>query len=106
MTKMRCVCPELRSMGRNECYRLGEIQGPIYYRDINSMYLSVMRGNQFPTKLIAYKKRVNLDDIPEYCSSRLVTARVKISTDRPLYPLRDLNKLLFPIGEFDTWLSS
>src|SRR5216683_929374 len=92
--------------GRNECYQLGEIQGPIYYIDINSMYLSVMQANQFPTKLIAYKKRVNLDDIPEYCSSRLVTARVKISTDSPLYPLRDLNKLLFPIGDFDTWLSS
>lgn len=92
--------------GRVECFRLGTITESQYLFDVNSMYPAVMRDNTFPYQLIGKIKDVYLDRISEMCSAFCVVAKTILKTQTPAYPLRADSKLIFPVGEFTTYLST
>lgn len=93
--------------GRVECWHIGKLTGNYFYADVNSMYPYVMRNLQFPTKLLSYRGHCDIETIQEYIENGDgVIAKVKIKTDKPYFPKRIDKKLIFPIGEFYTFLST
>lgn len=86
--------------GRNECFRHGRIEGPIYYLDINSMYPSVMKGNPYPIRLLGYDVRVPESTYLKYHKTHAVIADVMIRTEEPIYPRVHDKRLCFPVGQF------
>lgn len=92
--------------GRTECFRLGRVEHRTWLYDVNSMYPAVMRGNMYPTQIIAHTKYAGTGDIATWLKSHCVSARVVLRTDVPAYPLRRDNKLVFPTGSFETCLTS
>lgn len=85
--------------GRNEAFRIGDIPGPIYVLDVNSLYPSIMKGNDYPIEFVRYRgynDTLSLKhDLNDYC----VIARLKIKVNKPLYA-KKTDRLLFPIGTF------
>lgn len=92
--------------GRNEAWRIGTVPGPIYYVDVNSMYPAVMIENKFPVKLLTYRKRAKLGELKKFIDKGYqVIASVKLRAKQPIYFKKD-RKLVFPVGEFTTTLST
>jgi hypothetical protein len=65
-----------------------------------------MRQEPVPVRLVDFLPRLPLDRAGEILSSFAVTARVRLCTDRPLYPIRHARKVIYPTGEFTTVLST
>lgn len=90
--------------GRTEAFFLGSWQGePFYLVDVNSMYPSVMRDNEYPVKFIKRRSSCELPTLAGYLKKYCVIATVSLGTDEPVFPLRDL-RTIFPVGEFTTTL--
>ena len=92
--------------GRTECFKIGTINEPMYLLDINSQYPFVMRSNEYPVECQTYIKDVSLRELNDLLSEYMVTAHVAINTNIPIYPIRHAGKLIFPIGKYETYLSS
>lgn len=82
---------------------------PVYHVDVNSLYPSVMRGNSYPVECLcdsAGTPVVWRSPSVEWLVGRLedysCVATVKISTDRPWYPKRHNNEVVYPVGTFFT----
>ena len=93
--------------GRVECGVIGEVKGgPFTKLDVNSMYPAVMLGNYYPTKLRQWVKSPTLDytqrQLTKYCG----VAFCRLRTPLPFAAKRDRGRLIFPVGEFDTYLST
>jgi hypothetical protein len=92
--------------GRNEAWRIGQINDPIYYCDVNSMYPAVMKNNVFPVKLLTHRKRGTVKELQQFIDrGQLIIARVIVKADHPIY-FKKAGKLIFPVGEFRTTLST
>jgi hypothetical protein len=93
--------------GRTEAFRIGEVKGNEFMIiDVNSMYPFVMSVNDYPSKLIA-----TLKDVPQSQYERILRgygmiAEVDLNTDEPVYSVRQRGKLIFPVGNFTTYLST
>jgi DNA polymerase type B, organellar and viral len=112
--------------GRCECYRIGEIEGPVYHLDIRSAYASQCVRESVPIRL----SRV-LRDVPDYdlglsLALHQCIASVRIRTDERAYPYRRLpsgvadspspsggrttadirggTDIVYPVGQYDTVL--
>lgn len=92
--------------GRTESFRIGQVQERVYYIDVNAMYPAVMHDEQFPTKLIGYTTHATLADIRIWLKQYSVCAQVLLRTNKPFAPLKIKSKLLFPVGQFVTILST
>lgn len=92
--------------GRTECFYIGEIDGPLYQLDVNSMYPDVMRSNLMPTVLIGVYRRVSHLELAKLLKSFCIVAEVTITTDVPVFPQFSQGKLIFPVGTFDTVLTT
>lgn len=92
--------------GRVECFRLGQLGGPLYQLDINSQYPAHMLAEQFPTKLIGVYKRPTKQEILRWLTQNSVVARCTLNTDEAAYALLDNGKLIFPLGQFTTTLTT
>lgn len=92
--------------GRTECFEIGKLSGDVYKVDYNSMYPSVMHDNLYPTVLCGYGDSVSLKKLAEHLGSYCVVARVTVVTVEPIYPKHYNSRLIFPVGEFETTLSS
>jgi len=90
--------------GRTECFFIGEFNKPVYKLDINSHYPYAMIDNYFPTKLIKCNSDIKKEDIKELSKKYLLIADVTIKTDKPFYPIRYNDRVVFPTGEFKTTL--
>lgn len=92
--------------GRSECFFIGK-QKNCRYIDRNSMYAAEMAAGEYPT---AYVRTLRQPDIQTLSKSLdagyLAIAQVSINTDLPIYPYRNKQKLIFPIGNFQTWLAT
>jgi hypothetical protein len=92
--------------GRNEVFNLGEIKNDIYYVDVNSMYPSVMMDEEYPTKLVSYRERVDIDDLKYLIKEGyLICGNFMVETETPVYPKKE-KRLIFPVGTFETFLST
>lgn len=95
------------SGGRVECFFLGRKDGGrFYYLDINSMYPYVMRNNEYPVKLIGYRKDVGVDLLEKYLRDYCLVAKVRVKTSVALFPVKQDGKVFYPVGEFDCCLST
>ena len=92
--------------GRTECFRIGKIPGRVTTLDFNSMYPYVMEDMEYPTVLRGVWKRVTHEELARTLKRYCVCAEVEIETDEPIYPFRQADRLVFPVGRFRTHLSS
>lgn len=92
--------------GRVECLTLGTQVTNVHCVDINSMYPYVMREYEYPSKLHGRYTRVKLDELSRWVQRYCVCARVLITTNEPVYPERTEHGLVFPVGQFETCLST
>ena len=93
--------------GRTEAFWHGRIDGPLYKLDINSMYPAIMAREPVGYHLEAY--------FPEWApqswdrailDGKHLVARVTLDTDEPVYGVVHGQRLIFPVGRFDTTLST
>ena len=95
---------EAYSGGRTEAFCVGvNVPVPVYDVDFNSLYASVMIDNPFPIALDRVKQGGVSELYDDLRSNRLVIARVRLRASVPAFPVKG-DKLLFPVGEFDTTL--
>lgn len=93
--------------GRCECFYIGKIEHKrIYKLDINSMYPSVMRKNLYPVRFMYNIPYPDLRRLKIALQKAAVIANVDIVTEKPAYPFKKDNKLIFPVGRFTTTLCS
>lgn len=93
--------------GRTELFAKGELPpGEYAYVDINSAYASVMRDEEFPTALMAVLRRVSVERLGKLCEKYALVADVDLAAESPLYPRRWEQRLVFPVGSFNTTLST
>lgn len=94
--------------GRVECWQIGERKNDdFYYIDVNSMYPYVMANFNYPTKLLSYQSYNSISDLKIAIRDGVgLVAKVKVKTEKPYFPLRRDKKLIFPVGEFWTYLST
>lgn len=91
--------------GRNECFKVGMVHGPVYHLDFNSFYGAIARDAQCPARFIEYgecdAEGLQVMIAKGYC----VFADVMIGCHEPIYPKRIDDRLTFPIGTFRTTLA-
>lgn len=91
--------------GRTEAWFLGKVPETVYKLDVNSMYPYVMREKRYPVKLISYSKYGTPDEVRDAMrAGYLVIAKCRIVTEKPIFPVRLNDNLIFPIGDFVTYL--
>lgn len=91
--------------GRVECRQIGRVKGNKFVQlDVNSMYPTVMRQGQYPGKLLHWVANCSLDRVRKALAHYCAMASVAINTDQPAYAKRHEGKLIFPVGEFNTYL--
>jgi len=93
--------------GRCECFWYGCVPCDVVYTlDVNSMYPYVMRDFLYPAKLLTLRFDVAPEVLREFLKNYLVCAEVLVETDIPCLPVRENNRLIFPVGRFVTSLST
>ena len=93
--------------GRCECFRIGRFEGERFYKlDVNAMYPFIMKENDFPHKFEKVGYDVPISVIKNNQSKWLYCAEVELQTDKPIYPYRRDNKLIFPVGKFTAYLTT
>ncbi len=93
--------------GRTECFRFGKVPGNDFVSiDVNSMYPFVMKKYRLPTRLVDYYENPGYDRYERCKDSTCQVAKVRVVTDAPWYGVRRNGKLIFPVGEFDCYLST
>lgn len=89
--------------GRTECFFLGAAPKEKYYKlDINSQYPTVMRENDFPTRLAAVRKILSPAVMKKVRRDHLIIADIETRIDRPILPVVYNDRLCFPIGHIKT----
>lgn len=92
--------------GRCECFRLGlQAAQPYTMLDVNSMYPFVMHERTYPVKLCFNRQAPPLSKFESIMAGYQCVATVGLDTDLPMYPTRRNDKLIFPIGRFQTTLA-
>lgn len=93
--------------GRVECFYIGKLPKEKYYNlDVNSMYPSVMLKNEYPVKYLYHIVRPPVAFLKGVLKTKCVIAKVKLRTKENIFPYVLENKLVFPIGEFITTLTT
>jgi len=93
--------------GRSECFFIGDLpEFHFYMVDVNSMYPWVMANKRLPVKAIGHYKDMRLGRAQECLRQYGMMARCRVQARQPRYPYRKNGKLLFPVGEFETVLTT
>lgn len=92
--------------GRVSCFALGHVRGPVTYLDINQMYPSVMRLNDYPTRLLGVYPDQDTRRWPKLVRNYCIVARCTVRASEPCYPKILDHRLDFPLGEFETTLAT
>lgn len=78
----------------------------LYKLDVNSMYPSVMRSQSYPTQLLEFSEHVSDRVLEMFLRSYSVIADVTVHTDQARYPLRTVQGVIYPLGDFRTKLTT
>lgn len=90
--------------GMVQCSWLGPMpEGEFYELDVASMYPSVMKG-PMPSRLIPVKEEPDVYLLSSLLESYEACADVVVKTRYHRYPVRKGNKIVFPVGEYQTSL--
>jgi hypothetical protein len=78
----------------------------VYKLDFNSMYPSVMVGNNFPVRLVELIEAPTFDLFEMFLRMYLVVGRVRLNASHPYYPLKTPSGTIYPLGDFVTTLTT
>lgn len=95
--------------GRVECWQVGRFTSDsgFFGFDINSMYPYVMLKHAYPVKLLTVKKYISLEKIEKVLEAGFgICAEVAVKVEKPVFPVRVKGNLIFPVGEFRTFLTT
>ena len=93
--------------GRTECFFIGTREGErITKLDVNSMYPYVMKHFAYPCRLVMYTETPSMRELERALISHAVIADVTVRTEEPVYAVRTRERLIFPVGEFRTVLTT
>lgn len=92
--------------GRVECKFIGAVEGDMYYVDVNSMYPYVMREYEYPYRWYYTYTNPDLRLLKEKLERYCCTARVVIRTEKNAFPGIVNDRLCYPVGEFETVMST
>jgi DNA polymerase elongation subunit (family B) len=93
--------------GRVEAFQQGRLEGDhYYYLDINNMYGYIMQSNLFPVGLQDHSTKPGISRLITYLERYAVTARVTVNTDEPVYITKHNNHTCYPLGRFETVLTT
>lgn len=93
--------------GRTEVFRAGKYTDDTYYKiDVNSMYPYVMRNNEYPTQLRGIAEDAPIDSIKRAIDKYAIIANVDLNTQEPYFPIYNGYKNVYPIGRFNTTLTT
>jgi len=93
--------------GRTEAYHIGKVPGSDFILlDINSMYPFVMKKYRYPSKLVCLLDGGEMSDYTEWLGGYGMIAEVDLDTPEPAFACRYNKKLIFPTGQFRTFLCS
>lgn len=73
--------------------------------DFRAMYPTLLRDREFPRKLITVRADVRPAELVGLCEHFGVIARVTAVTERPYFPLREYDRVFYPVGQFQTTLT-
>lgn len=91
--------------GRTDCWRLGEVTGPVYQYDANSLYPSMMTSHKYPVEMLSHETYKELKPPSIITDAAGTIARVRIRADAGEYPIRAVGGTYFCQGYFDTTLA-
>lgn len=80
------------------------IDGDLEHWDIASMYPTILATEPFPDRLLFIRDHPSMDRLKDELRDRGVIADVTLSTDRPDYPYRDEDRVIWPVGQYRTCL--
>ncbi len=91
--------------GRTECFKIGLFKN-IYKLDINSMYPNSMLNHDYPVEFVQIIEKGSKEKLYEIINDRkyLVIAHLTVNLESQKIPYRDEEKLLYPIGYFESWI--
>ncbi|RLB83730.1 MAG: hypothetical protein DRH24_06540, partial [Deltaproteobacteria bacterium] len=93
--------------GRCECFGLGRFRDKeLFYLDVNSMYPYVMKEFEYPIRLYKVEHNPSINKLKFHVNKHCVIAHVLIYTEKPMFPLRLENKVIYPTGYFWTTLTT
>ena len=81
------------------------IPGPIHHVDVRSMYAWLLRERTYPVRYLTSYRDVRPDQLIALAQEYGVIAAVRVRAAEGEYPVRRDDKLLYPIGEFNTVLT-
>ena len=91
--------------GRVECFRFGKQPLDDYVLlDINSMYPYIMKTCPVPVRTLDIAKGLDISKLQSVLDSYGAIAYVSLDTDEPCYAYRVGGKIVFPVGNFDTYV--
>lgn len=93
--------------GRTEAFYIGVLpEATYYYMDVNSMYPSVMQTEEYPRKLIGFRRNISTKMLGKLLEDYCIIARVTLDTHENAFSTVYNNRLVFPVGRFVTTLST
>lgn len=91
--------------GRCECFRLGQVKGPIHHLDGIAHYAAAAAVDKIPMALVDYSESLSPGRLTELQTEFAVIADVTLRTNVNAYPLRVKGDTVWPVGEFRTALA-
>ena len=93
--------------GRTEAFFIGDVPGSEFlYIDFNSMYPYVMSKYKYPVKMVMLIEDEPDKRYTEFMGQYGLIAEVDLHIPEPVFAVRYNSKLVFPTGEFRTFLCS
>lgn len=91
--------------GRCEAWRHGTYtDGPYYEYDLDLAYCQIAADSEIPCVLAGPASTTDLPRLAEAFKTHAVLARVTVETEYPLVPTLLDDRILWPVGRFDTTL--
>jgi len=91
---------------RCEAGRIGHYNGDFVLLDVNSMYPHVMHDYEFPLRLRGFKRNIRVEDLLQLLDEYCICSHCRVKVEKPFLAVRHEDKLVFPIGEFDCYLTT
>jgi hypothetical protein len=95
------VKPHIASENSRE---YAQLQGQVYILDVRSMYPSVMLRKQYPIKFLHHISHPTIAQTIDLMLDYCLVANVTIRTNDQEYPYRTGERVIYPVGQYNTSL--
>lgn len=93
------------TLGRNEVRFQGYYPDECYLVDIHALYPHLGATREFPVELADYQESPSNSTVEKWCQTSCVISQVRIRTNEEAYRCQDGNRVIYPVGEFNCYLS-